>query len=196
MGELYPVNAFLIIPNFSNLSISFCIIGFWSSQMLYSWTKNGLSSLNLSWTSKYGQVSISLCMLNAAVFSNISCIKRSFSAVGSTLLSRGTFSLKISSSDICLLESSLSNHGYGSSVVLCALASCSFGVFDTSILVWACNNGSSFANFVGSYELANVWAYSTILPSSSTGISHSKFVIPPSFDLISRITIWAPFVMH
>ena len=58
-GELYPVKPLQIIPSFSNLSISFCIICFWSSQILYGLTKKGLSSHSFNFTSKYEHVPIS-----------------------------------------------------------------------------------------------------------------------------------------
>ena len=90
-GELYPVKPLRIIPNFSNLSISFCIIGFWSSRILYGLTKEGLSSRNFNLTSKYGHVPISSRMLKAAVFSSISLMSLSFSAADKMLLSNSTF---------------------------------------------------------------------------------------------------------
>ena len=103
-GKLYPVKSFWIIPSFSNLSISFCIIGFWSSQMLYGHTKKGLSSRNLSFTSKYGHVPISSLMLNAAVLSSINLISHSFSAVVRMLLSKGTLSTKFPHQSFSILD--------------------------------------------------------------------------------------------
>ena len=126
-GKLYPVKPLRIIPSFSNLSISFCIIGFWSSRILYVLTKKGLSSHSFNFTSKYGHVPISSLMLNAAVFSSISFIRRSFSAADKMLLSNGTFRHNISSSVIFHLGSSESNHGYGSLLLLVSTA-CLLGV--------------------------------------------------------------------
>ena len=126
-GELYPVEPFQIIPSFSNLSISFCIIGFWSSRILYGLTKNSLSSLNLSFTSKYGHVPISSLMLNVAVLSSINLIRHSFSAAVKMLLPKGTFKHKISSSVNFHLGSSESSHGYGSSPFSLPTV-CSFGI--------------------------------------------------------------------
>ena len=126
-GELYLIKPFRIISSFSNLSISFCIIGFWSSRILYGLTKNGLSSLNLSFTSKYGHVPISSLMLNAALFSSINLIRCSFTAAVKMLLSTGTFQRNISSSVIFRLGSSESSHGYGSSVFSLPTVCC-FGV--------------------------------------------------------------------
>ena len=66
--------------------------------MLYGLTKNDLSSLSLSFTSKYGQVPILSLILNVGVLSSINFISFSFSAAVRTLLSNGTFRHKISSS--------------------------------------------------------------------------------------------------
>ena len=104
-GKLYPVKPFRIILSFSNLSISFCISGFWSSQMLYGHTKKGFSSLNLSFTSKYGHVPISSLILKAAVFSSINLISHSFSAVVRMLLSKGTYSVKFPHQSFFVLDS-------------------------------------------------------------------------------------------
>ena len=65
-AKLYPVSPFLIMPNFSNLIHFF--LYYWLlifTNIVRSDMKNGLSSLSLSFTSKYGHVPISSLRLNA-----------------------------------------------------------------------------------------------------------------------------------